>query len=257
MRPHIVVNGALAVSAAWLVSIGISARPQQSSAAARMIEDEISAGLPLTPCAVPALAARIAGVVGAPAGIEHLPVSCTYDRSRSSHLNERLTLSGVTVGEALDRLVELDPRYRSVDADGVIVVRPLLAWVNADHFLHRTVPSFVVSDQNLGGALSVVLTALGPWNFGSGSGHGLPTAEGQRRFSVTLNATSILEALGAVVRAYGALRWEITYCQPPARYEHATMWLKAFDGSALGGHAVFLRDQNGRLYSPCSSSRRR
>lgn len=252
MRPHIGVKAALAVSAAWLFGVGIGARPQQSSPASRIIEDEISVGLPLAPCAVPTLAARIAGAVGAPAGVEHFPASCEYYPKRSTHLNERLTLSGVTAGEALDRLVELDPRYRWVEADGVIVVRPLQAWINADHFLHRTVPSFIVSDQDLGGALSVVQTALGPWNFGSGSGYALPTSEGQRRFSVALNATSILEALGAVVRAHGALRWEIKYCQPQARYEYATIWLKTFDGSALGGHAVFLRDQNGKTYSPCT-----
>ena len=73
-----------------------------------------------------------------------------------------------------------------------------------------------------------------------------------RRISVVSHATSVIEGLNQIVRAHGALMWGVSYCKPPALYEHATISLMTFDSSGIGGHAVFLRDANGKPYDPCA-----
>ena len=69
---------------------------------------------------------ELAAVVRSPMGIEWLP-----PEERQGFLPpgfEGVTLTGMTLQNALATLVALDPRYEWRDLDGVIVFRPVTAW---------------------------------------------------------------------------------------------------------------------------------
>ena len=219
----------------------------------RVIEDYgLRYDLPLHPCLLPAIAQQIARSARVPMGLEKIPQVCQLDGWAPAQATDELVLSGLTVGEALDRLVQLDPRYVWFESDGVIVIRPLAAWVDDDHFLHRSLPAFSVTDQQMHGALAAITNALGPHQLSAGQELPARTPEGDRRFTVELGATSVIESLDAVVRAHGAMWWMVTYCRPPARYEHATIYMHTFDGTGLGRHQTTRRD-DGTWFSPCVS----
>ena len=102
----------------------------------------------------------------------------------------------------------------------------------------------------MGGALAAIGAALGPYPGPDGEQFASRTPQGGQRFSVERSATSILDALNAVVRAHGTLFWSVNYCQPPARHENALVSLTTFDGSGLGSHSAVLTDANGKRSVP-------
>jgi hypothetical protein len=112
----------------------------QSSWADRVIDEDLEIRLPLAPCVVPAYAMRIARIIQQPAGAEFSPEACDWSTPRK--FDEQISLRGLTAREAFDTLIEIDPRYRWVESEGVIVVRPLETWNDREHFLHRTIASF-------------------------------------------------------------------------------------------------------------------
>jgi hypothetical protein len=228
-----------------LVSPAASERPTVE----HIIERDINVALPLTPCSVPRYVTRIVQATGEPAGIERLPEQCTAPR-KLDDVKEWLPLAGLHVRDALDKLTALDSRYRWAESDGVIVLRPAIAWADPNHFLHSTFPSFHVHDQRLGGAMVDLDKAFG-------SPRSLDQdlrswALDDRRFSVNENAISIIETLNAIVRAHGSATWEIDYCQPPARFETAMLYMLSLDNSTGVGRAMAtLTDRQGRWYSAC------
>jgi hypothetical protein len=204
---------------------------------------------PLEHCLVPELAGHVFKATVTPGGVEYLPGRCGRGQPRSA--GERVTLRGLTAQEALNRLVQLDARYRWVERDGVLVVRPVDAWNDPNHFLHRTA-SVAFADQNVGGALFALLTAIGPTKFTGYGERTFNTFEMNRRFSVSLNATSVLEALNAVARTHGRLQWLVGYCQPQSKVEFARVMLHTFDDGGIGGQPMdTVIDENGRGYVPC------
>lgn len=227
------------------------AAAQERPSSSDIIQQQVEIGLTPIPCLVPGAARRIALAIGEPAGIEYIPGSC--DVARPGPPRESMSLMGLPAREALDRLVQLDPRYRWIETDGVIVVRPIAAWDDPKHFLHRTASSFTVDDQPLGGAVNAVLDALG-WEHSdlTAPPFGGRTPDAIRHFSVGLGATSIIEALNAVARTHSAFLWSVAYCRPEAREEYADILLMTFDGSGSGGHHPFLRDAAGKYHDPCS-----
>jgi hypothetical protein len=186
---------------------------------------------PLGHCVVPELAGIVFKATVTPGGHEYLPGRCG---SRAPAAGERENLRGLTAREALDRLVQLDARYRWVDRDGVLVVRPVTAWDDANHFLHRTI-SVAFVDQNVGGALFALLTAIGPTKYTGSGERTFNTVDMNRRFTVSLDATPALEALNAVVRTHGRLQWLVGYCQPESKAEFAMVMLHTFDDGGIGG----------------------
>ena len=96
----------------------------------------------------------------------------------------------------LDLLIKADSRYYWVDSDGVVVVRPLDAWKKRDHFLHDTLQSCVLEEQNIGRAMENLRGGCGECRFMSND----PTL-----VTLSLGPVSRIEALDAVVRAHGRL----------------------------------------------------
>jgi hypothetical protein len=203
---------------------------------------------PFGHCVVPELAGQVLEATLTPGGEEYLPGRCGNEPPLSA--GERISLRGLTAREALDRLVQLDPRYRWVENDGLLIVRPVAAWNDANHFLHRTV-SVAFAVQNVGGALNALLTAIGPTRFSGERTFNNP--EMDRTFSVSLTGTSVLGAMNAVVRTHGGLHWLVGYCQPQSRVEFAMVMLHTFDQGGIGGRPMdTVTDQDGVGHVPCS-----
>ena len=234
----------LLVAVTWLGAVPAAGQ----SAAERVIVQDIKVALPPTPCTVTAMAFLIARVVEEPVGIERWPEPCPVPPLSPEGILEWLPLTGLTAGAALDRLMELDSRYEWRESDGVIVVRPRIAWTDTNHFLHRTVSSFTVHNKHLGSTLEAVIDALGPFPWPAGERFVSTTRLADRVISVNLGTTSIIEILNAVVRTHGAMSWIVSYCGPEAIHEGAWFRLFTFD---LAGPArpAFPFEVDGKRHS--------
>ena len=217
----------------------------------RVIERDIWVPAPPLPdCAVPELASVVLDTVAMPGGVEYLPGRCV-SAVHSTSPADRTNLRGLTAFDALSRLVEMDPRYSWKNIDGIPVVRPLEAWSDPSGFLQRTV-SVGFTDQNVGGALTAILNAVGSGKF-QGQ-RDLPTADGNRRFSISAQSSSVAAVLNAVVRAHGRLTWAVGYCRPQRRVEFARILLRTFDGAGLAGEPVGSSiDATGVRQDPCAA----
>ena len=203
-------------------------------------------------CLVPSLVSSIAREALVPAGVEYLPGTCDYRRPPNEDPGSWVPLVGMTVGEALERLVAFDPRYRWIESEGVILVRPIDAWGDEEHPLHEAIGEFEVAEEPLGVALHrlrarLIGTAERAWEFPP------RTPEAARPLTLRLTAASAILALDAIVRAHGALVWSVEYCKPERRREHTWIRLWTTDGSGALTRLleVLPRDADGKSYDPC------
>ena len=201
----------------------------------RMIDISFRVALPAHECTVPSTVSRLARQYHFLAGVEYLLVDCGplfVGTPRDAAVSD---LQGLSIGEALKKLTEIDPRYRWIELDGVVVVRPVAAWSDPKNLLNFTTRSFVLEDVNVGSALAAVVAALtghsdrGDILYASAQ----RTEQGARHFSVKTGATSGGDALSAIVRAHGAAWWEVqlgSIQQDPV----AVVRIHTFDGTGLG-----------------------
>jgi len=123
------MSRAFLVVAALLVPAAVLAQPALTS---RTIDEHVRVRLPLAPCQIPNIVVRIAEVLKVPAGAEAVPEHCPDPLHPEPPMTSSESLIGMTLRDALDAVVRLDPRYRWVESDGVIVVRPIAAWDSRD-----------------------------------------------------------------------------------------------------------------------------
>jgi hypothetical protein len=233
---------------------------------AKVIDKDVYYQQPLGPCEIPGAVIQIAKAVQVPVGVEPVPEICRSSGKPATPAvdpphRDRIFLTGKTVAQALNELIAADPRYYWGESDGVIVMRPVTAWADKRHFLHRTLPSVRIVDQNLGGALDVWRRAMWGADAPPPSDHmsaGQRTEEASRLFTVAPDGPhTAIEALDRIIRAHGALYWEVTYCQPPAEARHATVWLRTLehDPPGWGVPAVSFNERsvtmNGKRVDPC------
>src|SRR5688572_6012972 len=108
----------------------------------RLIDIDYEIRLPPNDCAVPAMVAALARRYQFPAGVEYLPLDCSRIWRTAPRTGELLNLRGMTIRAALERLSALDPRYRWIESDGVLVIRPVHAWADRTNMLNYTTASF-------------------------------------------------------------------------------------------------------------------
>lgn len=198
----------------------------------RTIDTDLEVPLPIHACSVPDAVTGLARQLHFLAGVEYLPGACSrlYRPARSP---ERLNLRGLSVADALEKLVALDPRYRWLDSDGVIVMRPVDAWSDATNPLNFQTSSFILEQTTLGSALHAVAAALDPRLRMDGEIFASRTEQGSRLFSVKTGPTSAGGAIDAIVRAHGDMWWEMKDFVV-AGEDQRVLWLRTFDGSGLG-----------------------
>ena len=224
------------------LTASIAASPAQLPVADRIIEEDVRVRLPLLPCTVPQAAIRIAESLPAPLGLELVPEPCAEKGKKYPGPEDEIVLTGMSVSRAFDRLVELDERYVWSEADGVLILRPGVTWVDPNHFLNRKIPRFNVKEGRMWAALDAVHSALGGARGPADEVWPARTPQSNRSFSVSLSATTVVDALNAVARSHGSLRWMVDYCKPQARFEFATVRLNTYDGDGIGRRSATQRD---------------
>jgi hypothetical protein len=202
----------------------------------RLIDTDFEVRQLIDECTVPTMVAGLAQRYEFLAGIEYPRAECARLGGKRSQGGELLNLRGLTVGQAIEKLVALDPRYRVVQRDGVVVLRPVAAWADAANMLNFTAGSFVLGDTTLGGALDAVASAItGNPRRDALENMGTRTEQGARKFSVTTGAASAGETLDAIVRAHGAASWEMREGEPDREGKSfRSLFFRTFDGSGIG-----------------------
>lgn len=174
----------------------------------RVIPDDCFCEVGLDTPSVSRAVGQIADATKVPLGFEYLPTTTVqrYDENQ-----RRQWLTGMTVGEALDVIVQLDPRYAWSETQGAIVVRPLLAWNDEEHFLERNVGPFSVEEK-----VDVTEMLLAIRRFMGQRIHAGPPMQpfDDTKISLSLPSASLIDVLNAVVAAHGELIWSIRYCWP-------------------------------------------
>jgi DNA-binding NarL/FixJ family response regulator len=212
-----------------------TAQDKSVSPLERLIESSYEIRLPAHECTVPSVVLGLAKRYRFVAGAEYLLVDCQRRWMATPRDAEVINLQGLSVGAALQKLTEIDPRYRWIERDGVIVVRPLEAWADPKNMLNFAAESFVLDDVNVGSALEAVVSAL------TGESRSSPTLhqssqhseQAARLFSVKTGPTSVGEALSAIVRAHGDAWWQ--FGGPPGRPDlPPVVSIYTFDGTGLG-----------------------
>lgn len=202
----------------------------------RLIEADFDVRQLVDECTVPDMVAGLARRYEFLAGIEYPRAECARMGGERSQGGELLNLRGLTVGQAIEKLVAMDPRYRAVQRDGVVVLRPVAAWADAANVLNFTAGSFTLEETTLGGALDAIASAItGNPRRGALENMGTRTEQGARKFSVATGAASAGEALDAIVRAHGAAYWMVRESQThPEGRPSRSIFFYTFDGSGIG-----------------------
>jgi hypothetical protein len=240
------------VAAGLLVPV-IASGSARAQVTDRIIEEDVRVRLPLLPCTVPGAAIRIAESLPVPFGLELVPEPCGENGKQLPDKQDEVVLTGMSVSRAFDRLVELDERYVWSEVNGVLVVRPGVTWFDSNHFLNRRIPRFRVKDGRMWAAMDAVHSALSGARGPADEMWPATTPQSDRRFSVSLGTTTVVDALNAVARAHGSLRWTVEYCKPQALFEYATVRLNTFDGGGIGRHSATRRD-DGTWSDACGST---
>jgi hypothetical protein len=229
----------LAIAAAGATLL---AREQNASLPVRerIITRNFLTRIPPHPCGVPSVIPFIAGSVEAVSGIEYVagpltgPSPCDWRKPLPPPIEE-INLLGMTVEETLNTLVKIDPRYAWQESGGVIMLRPVDAWVDDKHFLHESIGPIEFENKPFTTALDRLQPIIGRPSEGRVEQFVGHTPHGWHEFSVRLPVMSAFEALNAIVRAHGNLHWDVTYCNPERRRENAILFLRTTD---LSGHGT-------------------
>jgi hypothetical protein len=210
----------------------VRAQPKEP-VTARIIDLDLHIRLPLQRCGAPAFLAVLARALSIPAGLEYVAEPCNW---RNVSTEERISLRGLAVADALNELTRLDTTYEWREIDGVIVMRPVVAWRNRQHFLEREISGFSLEENNIGEALGALRVVFGQPSTPGDVALGNRSSEGQRIFSVAPGRTTAINILNAVVRTHGSLHWEVEYCERGSFPHHAKLWLATSDGTRIGTH---------------------
>lgn len=199
----------------------------------RLITRNFEVNLPPHPCSVPAIVMFMAGSVEAVSGVEYRPEPCDYRTERPAPA-DRINLLGMTVEDAMNALVKIDPRYAWQESEGVLMMRPIEAWADDKHILHESIGPIEFENKPMGYALQLLRPII---NLEPNVDRAFPagnTPHGWHEFSVKLRVMSQIEALNEIVRAHGNLHWEVKYCRPEIRREYTRLMLYTTDKGGIG-----------------------
>lgn len=179
---------------------------------------------------------EIGKYAGVPIGLESLPVDPDAADTRLL-IEQQIVLTGLTVREALDAIVDLDPRYHWVESRGVIVVRPTFAWGDPEHFLNTVVDPLSVQERDFSDVLVALSDLLETGKFS------LPIVPRPVWLPVTFSTTAptgMMEILNEMART-GSLNWSVRYGMRPDRFGNTvSIGMTALEPLRRGGTAVHL-----------------
>lgn len=199
------------------------------------------------------LAEKILREVGVPFGIEQAPPDSSEPSPRLDRpITDRISFDGLSIRDALDKIVSLDPRYEWEEANGRILFRAV-ALRHSDALLQRRLPPFSVNGASASMALETLARLVAPSRATGGvfvmsaaitatpTGTGNPAAatSAPERFFVALGETTVRDALNALASGPG-MSWSVRYDAPGGAPEAATISLMtpAATTVALSTHAM-------------------
>ncbi len=194
----------------------------------RVINLNFEVRMPVHECTVPDAVSGLALRLQVRVGVEY-PPGCHPFRPKAPRGGEVVNLLGLSLAEALERLTAIDGRYRWIERDGLIVMRPVSAWADPDNMLNFTTASFSLEDTNMGAALDAVVSAVIGKPKSGGELLASRTEQGARIFSVKTGPTSVGGALDAIVLAHGDMWWRVQDGNAGRM-----IFFHTFDGSGLG-----------------------
>lgn len=141
---------------------------------------------------------ELAAATRAAMGVELLPPA--ERRSDSQGVN----VTGLSLRDALAVLVTLDPRYDWRELEGVVVVRPLLAWTEPAHPLSRDAGPTHLQRATVGDAVNYLQTLVEPgMKYTQERDRGVDVA----RISIAVDRTQLLLVLNTIVKSFGDVCW--------------------------------------------------
>ncbi len=191
------------------------------------------------PCDLWRTVEEVARFAGVRIGFEHTPDCHPGGRERRAY-GPAIALDGLTPRQVFDQIVQMRPEFAWREVEGVVVIRPVRAWQDPAHLLHRQVAPFAVARTHPHLVLHRLLQAAQPSLFQphedlqlSGLGRRLddPAATGRIDLpsSVDFAGGTVLQALNAAARPYGG-NWELGYAGHP----RLTVFAPDFDEGVTG-----------------------
>ena len=144
---------------------------------------------------------------------------------------ETITLTGLTLGAALDAIVRANPHVRWTEANGALFVRTTSA---GQGILDQHLARFVLVDATPRVVLDTLVRALDPSRTAAGvigmgrpaAGRaGQPPARTGKNITLALDNPTVLEVLQAASRQDSSLSWSVTYASAPETIRNATIRL--------------------------------
>lgn len=184
------------------------------------------------------LAERILREAGVPFGIEQAPPDGFEPSPRLDRpITDRISFDGLSIREALDKIVSLDPRYEWEEANERILFRAV-ALRHSDALLQRRIPQFSVNGASASTALETLARLIAPSRAPGGmftmsafatatpAGTGRPPSSppAPERFSFALGETTVRDALNALASSPG-MSWSVRYDAPGGASDAATISL--------------------------------
>jgi hypothetical protein len=183
---------------------------------------------PLTPYSLQTGIAQLAWTARVPIGFE-APLDQPWQPAPGARA---LAVAGLTIEEVLDAITTQEPRYRWSEDDGVIHLRPGVAFEDPRNVVNRRIDSFTMDNTTLPRALREVQLTLHPeWRQSGIVGSGpAPTALGVKVFTVEVEHTTVGGVLDAIVKAHGAASWSVTYDRDSNERVVSKISFHTFDG---------------------------
>ncbi len=176
---------------------------------------------PARPCDLWRTVEHVARFTGVRVGFEHTANCWPAGQERRAY-GPSIALAGLTPRMVFDQIVRARPEFAWREIDGVVVVRPLAAWQDSTHLLHRPVTPFAVARMHPHLVLhraaqaarpSLVLEhdEVGPLSV-LGRRLDDPAATGRIDLPIDVEFAggTVLQALNAVTRPFGG-NWELGY----------------------------------------------
>jgi hypothetical protein len=178
-------------------------------------------------------------------------------------------LSGLSIPDALNKIVEFMPAYAwSADGD-VIHIRPTGAEAAHTHLLDTRVPKVAGRFESLQAALSAVIgliqqrppTMPPPGRFPPAGWSDETKRLVLRPTEVDLRDVTIRQVLDAIARSHGAMSWAVVYRGSPDRLQSLGVTFIGFEQWSLGSSATVAREAfaagsvTGRASGPCPAGR--
>jgi hypothetical protein len=201
---------------------------------------------------------RVLDSAGVPYGIEEAPSPQDVEPIDLAPKPDRvIRLDGMTVGAALNTIVQHDPRYEWNENGGRILVRA--GSVRGSSALDARLERFNVSRVSFIGGLQALVRAFDParpqpaiYRFGVKPGVGdrtdrqTPTtrqsADEGLLFTLDVANATVLDILEAIAAAHGRLSWSIQYDGAEAGIEHATISMMGEEASAVAASVRASRE---------------